>query len=69
MEAVPRCEGTVNQVMGDGIMALLRAPLAGVARTVFRRGLSGGPGGTLNAEPGWREGAVRSHSGRSSERS
>jgi predicted ATPase len=28
MEAVHRCEGTVNQVMGDGIMALFGAPLA-----------------------------------------
>ena len=27
MEAVHRYEGTVNQVMGDGIMALFRAPL------------------------------------------
>src|SRR5262249_50879050 len=28
MEAVPRYEGTVNQVLGDGIMALFGAPLA-----------------------------------------
>src|SRR5207248_8317202 len=28
MDAVHRCEGTVNQVMGDGIMALFGAPLA-----------------------------------------
>ena len=28
MEAVHRFEGTVNQVMGDGIMALFGAPLA-----------------------------------------
>ena len=28
MEAVHRYEGTVNQVMGDGIMALFRAPVA-----------------------------------------
>src|SRR5215475_417575 len=28
MDAVHRYEGTVNQVMGDGIMALFRAPLA-----------------------------------------
>ena len=28
MEAVRRYEGTVNQVMGDGIMALFGAPLA-----------------------------------------
>ena len=28
MEAVHRSEGTVNQVMGDGIMALFGAPLA-----------------------------------------
>src|SRR5438445_9653881 len=28
MEAVHRYEGTVNQVMGDGIMSLFRAPLA-----------------------------------------
>jgi len=27
MEAVPRYEGTVNQVMGDGIMALFGAPI------------------------------------------
>ena len=27
MEAVHRYEGTVNQVMGDGIMALFGAPL------------------------------------------
>src|SRR5205823_11995385 len=28
MEAVHRYEGTLNQVMGDGIMALIGAPLA-----------------------------------------
>ena len=28
MDAVHRYEGTVNQVMGDGIMALLGAPIA-----------------------------------------
>src|SRR5207247_9108776 len=28
MEAVHRTEGTVNQVMGDGVMALFGAPLA-----------------------------------------
>jgi class 3 adenylate cyclase len=28
MEAVRRYEGTVNQVMGDGIMALFGAPVA-----------------------------------------
>jgi class 3 adenylate cyclase len=28
MDAVHRVEGTVNQVLGDGIMALFRAPLA-----------------------------------------
>jgi class 3 adenylate cyclase len=28
MEAVHRFEGTVNQIMGDGIMALFGAPLA-----------------------------------------
>ena len=28
MEAVHRYEGTVNQVMGDGIMALFGAPIA-----------------------------------------
>jgi len=28
MDAVPRYEGTVNQVMGDGIMALFGAPIA-----------------------------------------
>ncbi|HEY7490169.1 MAG TPA: hypothetical protein VIH59_03565, partial [Candidatus Tectomicrobia bacterium] len=28
MEAVHRCEGTVNQVLGDGIMALFGTPLA-----------------------------------------
>ena len=28
MEAVHRYEGTVNQVLGDGIMALFGAPLA-----------------------------------------
>ena len=28
MEAVHHCEGTVNQVMGDGIIALFDAPLA-----------------------------------------
>ena len=27
MAAVPRCEGTMNQVMGDSIMALLGAPI------------------------------------------
>jgi class 3 adenylate cyclase len=33
MEAVHRYEGTVNQVMGDGIMALFDAPLAHSRRT------------------------------------
>src|SRR6266511_1956882 len=28
MEAVHRCEGTVNQVLGDGIMAIFGAPIA-----------------------------------------
>jgi len=28
MDAVHRYEGTVNQVMGDGIMALFGAPIA-----------------------------------------
>jgi len=28
MHAVHRCEGTVNQVLGDGIMALFGAPIA-----------------------------------------
>src|SRR5262245_21468921 len=28
IEAVHRCEGTVNQVMGDGIVALFGAPIA-----------------------------------------
>jgi class 3 adenylate cyclase len=28
MEAVHRYEGTVNQIMGDGIMALFGAPIA-----------------------------------------
>ena len=37
MEAVHRYEGTVNQVMGDGIMALFGAPLA--ARGPRRAGL------------------------------
>ena len=32
MEAVHRYEGTVNQVMGDGIMALFGAPLAHESR-------------------------------------
>ena len=34
MEAVWRYEGTVNQVMGDGIMALFGAPLAHEDHTV-----------------------------------
>ena len=34
MEAVHRYEGTVNQVMGDGIMALFGAPLAHEDRAV-----------------------------------
>jgi class 3 adenylate cyclase len=34
MEAVHRYEGTVNQVMGDGIMALFGAPLAHEDHTV-----------------------------------
>ena len=38
MESVHRFEGTVNQVMGDGIMALFRAPDAGDGETVCRRG-------------------------------
>ncbi len=33
MEAVHHYEGTVNQVMGDGIMALFGAPLAHVCKT------------------------------------
>jgi len=32
MEAVHRYEGTVNQVMGDGIMALFGAPVPGGGR-------------------------------------
>jgi class 3 adenylate cyclase len=39
MEAVHRYEGTVNQVMGDGIIALFGAPLA-------RLTASGAPSGT-----------------------
>ena len=37
MEAVHRYEGTVNQVMGDGIMALFGAPLAHEDHAVRRR--------------------------------
>ena len=60
MEAVHRFEGTVNQVMGDGIMALFGAPLAhedharagllrgaphaGRCQTALRRGRAGAPG-------------------------
>jgi hypothetical protein len=36
MEAVHRYEGTVNQVMGDGIMALFGAPLAHEDHAVHR---------------------------------
>src|SRR5437879_396586 len=36
MEAVHRYEGTVNQVMGDGIMALFGAPLAQIGRASCR---------------------------------
>ena len=42
MEAVHRYEGTVNQVMGDGIMALFGAPLAHEDHAV--RGLLRRPG-------------------------
>jgi class 3 adenylate cyclase len=35
MEAVHRYEGTVNQIMGDGIMALFGAPLAHEDHTVW----------------------------------
>jgi class 3 adenylate cyclase len=46
MEAVHHYEGTVNQVMGDGIMALFGAPLAhedhAVRACYARSGCSGG---------------------------
>jgi class 3 adenylate cyclase len=42
MEAVHRYEGTVNQVMGDGIMALFGAPLANEDHAV--RACSGSAG-------------------------
>ena len=38
MEAVHRYEGTVNQVMGDGIMALFGAPRGPRGRAARRRG-------------------------------
>jgi len=37
MEAVHRYEGTVNQVLGDGIMALFGAPLASEDHAVRAR--------------------------------
>ena len=40
IEAVHRYEGTVNQVMGDGIMALFGAPLAHEDHAVRPRRLS-----------------------------
>ena len=39
MEAVHRYEGTVNQVMGDGIMALFGAPLAHPSLPMWMRHL------------------------------
>ena len=39
MEAVHRYEGTVNQVMGDGIMALFGAPLAHEDHAVYLNGI------------------------------
>ena len=42
MEAVHRYEGTVNQVMGDGIMALFGAPLA-LEDHALQRGLRAHP--------------------------
>ena len=50
MEAVHRYEGTVNQVMGDGIMALFGAPLAHedhAVRGVLRRAPDAGVGPAL----------------------
>jgi class 3 adenylate cyclase len=41
MEAVHRYEGTVNQVMGDGIMALFGAPLADEDHAVPGHDMSG----------------------------
>jgi class 3 adenylate cyclase len=51
MEAVHRYEGTVNQVIGDGIMALFGAPLAHedhAVRGLLRRG--GSPAGDAAAD-------------------
>src|SRR5262249_46050571 len=64
MEAVHRYEGTVNQVMGDGIMALFGAPLAfrqhrepKAARSRFRKLLPPlritGPGTRPTAKSRW----------------
>ena len=60
MEAVHRYEGTVNQVMGDGIMALFGAPVAHEDHAVrpLRRAADAGVGLSLRrrapAEPGRR---------------
>jgi class 3 adenylate cyclase len=66
MEAVHRYEGTVNQVMGDGIMALFGAPIAHEdhAERLLRRSGDAGDDPSLHgrdpshardhvADPGW----------------
>ena len=50
MEAVHRYEGTVNQVMGDGIMALFGAPLAH-EDSAFRAAALADEGGTGRPAP------------------
>ena len=64
MEAVHRYEGTVNQVMGDGIMALFGAPLAHEDHAVRAcyaalRTPSAATPSTTACCPSWRRGGPR----------